>query len=209
MATSASAPWIAIAIACGFLSGLISGIAITRFRVTALVATLAVNALLYGTVLYLTKGTSTEAVPPMLSRFAVGRIYGIPYARHLALALILLIEIGIRATVSGRRFVAVGVERTRRARRELAGDYLRGCDLRRRRCVLCAERGSARRLFARSEPAASETAIYCQRSRSWCSAERRCWVVRAASPPRRSARSFWSNSSRSSSAWEHPHLRNS
>jgi ribose transport system permease protein len=106
---SALAPWIAIAIACGFLSGLISGIAITRFRVTALVATLAVNALLYGTVLYLTKGTSTEAVPTTLSGFAVGRIYGIPYLAIFALALILLIEIGIRATVWGRRFVAVGV----------------------------------------------------------------------------------------------------
>ena len=106
---SALVPWIAVAIACGFLSGLISGIAITRFRVTALVATLAVNALLYGTVLYLTKGTSTEAVPPMLSGFAVGRIYGIPYLAIFALALILLIEIGIRATVWGRRFVAVGV----------------------------------------------------------------------------------------------------
>src|SRR6185437_3027691 len=57
-------PILAVALACGMLSGLVCGIAITRFRVTALVATLAVNALLYGTVLYLTKGTSTEAVPP-------------------------------------------------------------------------------------------------------------------------------------------------
>jgi ribose transport system permease protein len=105
----ALAPWIAIAIACGFLSGLVCGIAITRFRVTALVATLAVNALLYGTVLYITKGTSTEAVPPMLSAFAVGRIYGIPHLAIFALILIVLIEIGMRATVWGRRFVAVGV----------------------------------------------------------------------------------------------------
>src|SRR5689334_6505868 len=106
---SSLAPWIAVALACGFLSGLICGIAITRFRVTALVATLAVNALLYGTVLYLTKGTSTEAVPSMLSSFAVGRIYGIPHLAIFALAFILLIEIGMRSTVWGRRFVAVGV----------------------------------------------------------------------------------------------------
>jgi ribose transport system permease protein len=105
----ALAPWIAVALACGFISGLICGVAITRFRVTALVATLAVNALLYGTVLYLTKGTSTEAVPSMLSTFAVGRIYGIPNLAIFALVLILLIEIGIRATIWGRRFVAVGV----------------------------------------------------------------------------------------------------
>jgi ribose transport system permease protein len=106
---SSLAPWIAVALACGMLSGLVCGIAITRFRVTALVATLAVNALLYGTVLYLTKGTSTEAVPSMLSSFAVGRIYGIPHLAIFALILILLIEICVRATVWGRRFVAVGV----------------------------------------------------------------------------------------------------
>jgi ribose transport system permease protein len=102
-------PWIGAAIAAGLISGLICGIAITRFSVTALVATLAVNALLYGTVLYLTKGTSTEAVPSLLSSFAVGRIYGIPHLAIFALAAIALIEVGIRMTVWGRRFVAVGV----------------------------------------------------------------------------------------------------
>jgi ribose transport system permease protein len=113
---AALVPWIAAAIAAGLVSGLVCGIAITRFRVTALVATLAVNALLYGTVLYLTKGTSTEAVPSMLSNFAVGRIYGVPHLAIFAAAAIALIEIGVRATVWGRRFVAVGVNsRTARA----------------------------------------------------------------------------------------------
>ena len=106
---SALVPWIAVAIACGFSVRTDLRYRHYAFRVTALVATLAVNALLYGTVLYLTKGTSTEAVPPMLSGFAVGRIYGIPHLAIFALVLILLIEIGIRATVWGRRFVAVGV----------------------------------------------------------------------------------------------------
>src|SRR3984885_7104669 len=109
---SALALWIAGALACGLISGLICGIAITRFSVTALVATLAVNALLYGTVLYLTKGASTEAVPSLLSSFAVGRIYGIPHLAIFALAAIALIEVGIRMTVWGRRFVAVGVSGT-------------------------------------------------------------------------------------------------
>jgi ribose transport system permease protein len=109
-------PWIAVAIAAGVVSGLICGIAVTLFQVTALVATLAVNALLYGTVLYLTKGTSTEAVPSMLSNFAVARIYGVPVLAIFAFVAIVLIEIGIRTTVWGRRFVAVGVNaRTARA----------------------------------------------------------------------------------------------
>jgi len=80
-ADTALIPCIAAAIGAGLVSGLICGIAITRFSVTPLVATLAINALLYGTVLYLTKGTSTEAVPPTLNYLAAGRIFGIP---HLA-----------------------------------------------------------------------------------------------------------------------------
>jgi ribose transport system permease protein len=106
---AALVPWIAAAIAMGLVSGLICGIAITRFLVTPLVATLAVNALLYGTVLYLTKGTSTEAVPPVLANFAVGRISGIPNLAVFAFVAIVIVELGVRATVVGRRFVAVGV----------------------------------------------------------------------------------------------------
>lgn len=100
--------WILVALASGLISGLICGIAITRFLVTPLVATLAVNALLYGTVFYLTKGTSTNAVPSMLSAFAVGRVAGIPYLAIFAVVAIVLVEVFIRSTVIGRRFIAVG-----------------------------------------------------------------------------------------------------
>jgi Ribose/xylose/arabinose/galactoside ABC-type transport systems, permease components len=100
--------WILVALASGLISGLICGVAITRFLVTPLVATLAVNALLYGTVFYLTKGTSTNAVPSMLSAFAVGRVAGIPYLAIFAVVAIVLVEVFIRSTVIGRRFIAVG-----------------------------------------------------------------------------------------------------
>ena len=53
---------------------------------------------------YVDRGSAADA-----SGFAVGRIYGIPFLAIFALVPILLIEIGIRATVLGRRFVAVGV----------------------------------------------------------------------------------------------------
>ncbi|MBX3567113.1 MAG: ABC transporter permease [Rhizobiaceae bacterium] len=109
LGSNASLPlWIAMALASGMISGVICGIAITRFFVTPLVATLAVNALLYGTVFYLTKGTSTNAVPSLLSGFAVGRAAGIPYLALFALAAIVIVEVFVRATVVGRRFVAVG-----------------------------------------------------------------------------------------------------
>ena len=101
--------WVAAALASGLVSGLVCGVAITRFLVTPLVATLAVNALLYGTVLYLTKGTSTEAVPTALGSFAVGRTAGIPNLAWFALVVVTAAEVTVRSTVMGRRFVAIGV----------------------------------------------------------------------------------------------------
>ena len=106
---AALALWIGAALASGVVSGFICGTAITRFYVTPLVATLAVNALLYGTVLYLTKGTSTEAVPSALSNFAVGRLFGVPQLALLTFVAVVVVEIGVRWSAIGRRFVAVGV----------------------------------------------------------------------------------------------------
>jgi ribose transport system permease protein len=100
--------WIVVAIAAGAASGLVAGIAITRFMITPLVATLAVNALMNGLVLYLTKGTSTNAVPSLLGNFAVGRISGIPNLLVAAVAALVLVETCIRVTRYGRRFVAIG-----------------------------------------------------------------------------------------------------
>jgi ribose transport system permease protein len=100
--------WSLVAIVAGGLSGLICGVAVARFRITPLVTTLAVNALLYGVVLYITKGTSTHEVPSVLGDFAVGRVAGIPYIAFVALAAIVIVEVGIRATKYGRRFVAIG-----------------------------------------------------------------------------------------------------
>jgi ribose transport system permease protein len=100
--------WALIAIASGALSGLVNGVAITRFRITPFVATLAVNALLYGTVLYMTKGTSTQAVPAVLADFTVGRVGRIPNLAIVAVIFVVLFEIAIRAATIGRRFVAVG-----------------------------------------------------------------------------------------------------
>ena len=101
--------WIGAALVSGAVSGFVCGTAITRFFVTPLVATLAVNALLYGTVLYLTKGTSTEAVPSALSNFTVGRVFGVPVLALFTLVAVVLVEVGVRCSAVGRRFVAVGV----------------------------------------------------------------------------------------------------
>jgi ribose transport system permease protein len=101
-------PWMLAAIATGALSGLVCGIAITLLRVTPLVATLAVNALLFGFVLYFTRGASTQAVPQILSDFALLRIGGVPTLAIIAVVTLVVVEIVMRASVWGRRFVAIG-----------------------------------------------------------------------------------------------------
>jgi ribose transport system permease protein len=103
--------WGAMAIVAGALSGVLCGIAIVGFLITPLVATLAVNALLYGVVLYLTRGTSTQAVPPALSSFALTRVWGLPSLALVAIIAIVIVEVFIQKTIWGRTFVSIGTSR--------------------------------------------------------------------------------------------------
>jgi len=89
-------------------AGLVTGIAITRFGITPLVATLGVNALLVGTVLALTSGTSTASSPRALSSFALARTAGIPNTALVAILLIVVVALILRTTTIGRRFIATG-----------------------------------------------------------------------------------------------------
>ena len=100
--------WLPVAILSGAASGLLCGIVIVRFRLTPMVATLGVNALLYGLVLYITNGSSTRAVPAALGNFTVGRILSAPNLAVLAVVIIIAVECVVRWSVVGRRFVAVG-----------------------------------------------------------------------------------------------------
>jgi ribose transport system permease protein len=96
-----------VLLAC-IASGLISGIAVTWLKITPLVATLGVNALLQGVVFQITSGASTAAAPPNLARFALEKTLGIPNAVIIAVIAILLVAGIIRSSIVGRRFVAVG-----------------------------------------------------------------------------------------------------
>jgi ribose transport system permease protein len=96
-----------IVLAC-VASGLVSGIAVTWLKITPLVATLGVNALLQGVVFQITSGASTAAAPPSLASFALEKTGGVPNTVLIAIAAILLVAGFIRATVVGRRFVAMG-----------------------------------------------------------------------------------------------------
>jgi ribose transport system permease protein len=96
-----------VVVAC-VASGLLSGIAITRFGITPLVATLGVNALLVGTVYQLIGGQESGVSPPGLASFAGHKTLGIPNTTWVAVIAVAVVAVLIRATVPGRRFVATG-----------------------------------------------------------------------------------------------------
>ncbi|MER6826064.1 ABC transporter permease [Streptosporangium sp. NPDC000563] len=104
--------WAAVAmgIAVGAVSGLVIGIAVVRLSIAAFVASLAVNSILIGVVLQVSKGFPASAAPG-LSAFAVGSVWGVPNLLLVAVVVVTFAHWGVRHTVLGRRFVAVGAGR--------------------------------------------------------------------------------------------------
>jgi ribose transport system permease protein len=96
-----------VVLAC-VASGVTSGLAITQFGITPLVATLGVNALLLGTVYQLTSGQATASSPGALASFTAHKTFGIPNSALVAAIVVIVVAALIRTTVPGRRFVAVG-----------------------------------------------------------------------------------------------------
>jgi ribose transport system permease protein len=99
---------IGLVLATCAVAGLVSGLAVTRLNITPLVATLGVNALLLGTILRITSGSSTATASPALSNFAFGRVLGIPITVVIAAAVVAAVAVVVRSATVGRRFVAVG-----------------------------------------------------------------------------------------------------
>jgi ribose transport system permease protein len=99
---------ILLVVAACVASGVISGVAITQFGITPLVATLGVNALLFGMVYQLNSGQATASSPSGLANFAAAKTAGIPNTAVVAVIAVVVIAVLIRATVPGRRFIAVG-----------------------------------------------------------------------------------------------------
>jgi ribose transport system permease protein len=98
---------IVLALVVVLLGGLLNGIAITKLRITPIVATLAVNALLVGAVQSYSGGV-LKAAPGGLSRFAIDKTAGIPNTVLLAAVFVIVIYLVVSRTVWGRRLVAVG-----------------------------------------------------------------------------------------------------
>lgn len=96
-----------VLVAC-VASGLLTGVAVTEFGITPIVATLGVNALLTGMVYELTSGQATATSPSAFAGFAAQKILGIPNIAVIAVIAVSVLALLIRTTIFGRRFVAVG-----------------------------------------------------------------------------------------------------
>ncbi len=99
----------AILMALGAVSiaGLLNGIAISVLRITPIIATLAVNALLLGAVQSYTKGIPRQATSN-ISDFAVGKFLGVPNTVWIAAVFVAVASLILSRTVVGRRAVAIG-----------------------------------------------------------------------------------------------------
>jgi ribose transport system permease protein len=96
-----------LAIGCALLAGLANGILVSIFRLNAIVATLGVNALLYGGV-FIVSGGVPKTTTTLLASIAGGYTFGLPNAVYFALATLLVVSFVSKKTVVGRRFEAIG-----------------------------------------------------------------------------------------------------
>jgi ribose transport system permease protein len=92
----------------GLAGGLLNGIAVTRFGITPLVATLGSNAIFIGVVLQATGGSIAFKATKNWQTFTADKVLGIPILAVLAVVLTVLVALFISRTIWGRRFVLVG-----------------------------------------------------------------------------------------------------
>ncbi len=123
--SNASALWLAIiyAFAVAIAAGLISGLLVSRVRVAPIVATIGMNALLYGLDVKISGGTPV-AVSEHLTGFANSRLFGVTTLAYVAVGVTGLVLIIVKKTVFGRTFEAVGASaRAARAAGVIADRY--------------------------------------------------------------------------------------
>jgi ribose transport system permease protein len=101
----ATAMLIAFAISLG--AGFVNGLMVSKVGITPIVATLGMNALLYGGVLEISHGTPRDTTQALYS-FANSSALGVPTTVWIAIGVTAVVGFVIKRSVAGRRFEAVG-----------------------------------------------------------------------------------------------------
>jgi ribose transport system permease protein len=96
-----------VAFVAAVITGLTSGLLVSRGRVPPIVATIGVNALLYGVNIKISGGTPVP-VPESLSDFASAKLLGVSSLAYVAIAVAFATIVIVKKTVFGRTFEAVG-----------------------------------------------------------------------------------------------------
>lgn len=98
---------VVMAIAFAIGAGLINGLLVSRLRLNAIIATLGMNALLYGAVFAVSGGTP-RSTTRLLASIAGNMTWGVPNAALFAVAALIIVSVLTKKTVAGRRFEAIG-----------------------------------------------------------------------------------------------------
>jgi ribose transport system permease protein len=100
-------PAVLMAAACALAAGLTNGILVGFIQLNAIIATIGVNALLYGAV-FAVSGGVPRITTPLLAEVAGGETFGIPNSVFFAMAALIVVSFVLKKTVVGRRFEAIG-----------------------------------------------------------------------------------------------------
>jgi len=100
-------PAVAIAIGMALAAGLANGVLVGVLRLNAIIATIGVNALLYGAV-FAVSGGVPRITTPLLATLAGAETFGVPHSIYFALAALIAVSFVLKKTVAGRRFEAIG-----------------------------------------------------------------------------------------------------
>jgi ribose transport system permease protein len=114
---------ILLAFAAALIAGIINGLLVSQAHVAPIVATIGMNALLYGVNLKISGGTPVQ-VPQGFSDFVDFKIFGVTTLAYIAVGMTIVVAFIIKKTVFGRRFEAVGANpRAARAAGIVSGRY--------------------------------------------------------------------------------------
>jgi ribose transport system permease protein len=98
---------IVYAFAAALIAGLINGLLVSKARVAPIVATIGMNAVLYGVNVNISGGTPV-AMPNAVLQFVNTRIFGVTTLAFVAIAVTCLVTFVMKESIFGRRFEAVG-----------------------------------------------------------------------------------------------------
>ena len=100
--------FVALALAMGLGVGAVNGALVALLRVNSLVTTIGMNSLMLGITMYVTRGFSQQAPPP-LNQFGIGKFLGVPLTLYVLIVIAAIAIFVLEKTTVGRRFIATSV----------------------------------------------------------------------------------------------------